>query len=110
SANSTYFNTTRRVVTCSLSLHDALPICQLCANLFIAHSRRIQLINLPNCIGLFGVNHVGSILQIVTNNIAVSVQRPLLPADALRSEEHTSALQSRFDLVCSLLLEKKKRK
>src|SRR5699024_10067400 len=26
----------------------------------------------------------------------------------LRSEEHTSELQSRFDLVCSLLLEKKK--
>src|SRR5699024_11790263 len=27
--------------------------------------------------------------------------------DALRSEEHTSELQSRFDLVCRLLLEKK---
>src|SRR5699024_12159950 len=38
-----------------------------------------------------------------------------LPADGgagagatLRSEEHTSELQSRFDLVCRLLLEKKK--
>src|SRR5699024_11810950 len=30
-----------------------------------------------------------------------------LPADD-RSEEHTSELQSRFDLVCRLLLEKKK--
>src|SRR5438874_10183013 len=29
--------------------------------------------------------------------------------DALRSEEHTSELQSRRDLVCRLLLEKKKR-
>src|SRR5699024_11306755 len=28
---------------------------------------------------------------------------------ATRSEEHTSELQSRFDLVCRLLLEKKKR-
>src|SRR5437868_9356708 len=27
----------------------------------------------------------------------------------LRSEEHTSELQSRFDLVCRLLLEKKKK-
>src|SRR5438067_5877331 len=27
---------------------------------------------------------------------------------AMRSEEHTSELQSRFDLVCRLLLEKKK--
>src|SRR5207249_6472112 len=28
--------------------------------------------------------------------------------ELLRSEEHTSELQSRFDLVCRLLLEKKK--
>src|SRR5699024_11570283 len=28
----------------------------------------------------------------------------------LRSEEHTSELQSRFDLVCRLLLEKKKKR
>src|SRR5699024_11503124 len=34
------------------------------------------------------------------------------PPDAAvyRSEEHTSELQSRFDLVCRLLLEKKKQK
>src|SRR5437868_13054320 len=33
-----------------------------------------------------------------------------LPAQkAQRSEEHTSELQSRFDLVCRLLLEKKKK-
>src|SRR5699024_12062588 len=29
--------------------------------------------------------------------------------DTVRSEEHTSELQSRFDLVCRLLLEKKKK-
>src|SRR5438067_3398591 len=37
----------------------------------------------------------------------------LLPASkraSPRSEEHTSELQSRFDLVCRLLLEKKKSK
>ena len=33
---------------------------------------------------------------------------PLLTRE--RSEEHTSELQSRFDLVCRLLLEKKKKK
>src|SRR5207249_7092256 len=32
------------------------------------------------------------------------------PTAAGRSEEHTSELQSRFDLVCRLLLEKKKRR
>src|SRR5699024_11837960 len=31
-----------------------------------------------------------------------------LASTAARSEEHTSELQSRFDLVCRLLLEKKK--
>src|SRR5438874_6499483 len=33
---------------------------------------------------------------------------PAAPAFDLRSEEHTSELQSRRDLVCRLLLEKKK--
>src|SRR5699024_11409978 len=32
-----------------------------------------------------------------------------VPQDQTRSEEHTSELQSRFDLVCRLLLEKKKK-
>src|SRR5699024_11472421 len=35
---------------------------------------------------------------------------PRNPAPDFRSEEHTSELQSRFDLVCRLLLEKKKNK
>src|SRR5699024_11382315 len=34
--------------------------------------------------------------------------KEIAPA-VVRSEEHTSELQSRFDLVCRLLLEKKKR-
>src|SRR5699024_11995112 len=36
------------------------------------------------------------------------VEDAYLLADRFRSEEHTSELQSRFDLVCRLLLEKKK--
>src|SRR5207247_3494334 len=35
-------------------------------------------------------------------------RRGRLSANGLRSEEHTSELQSRVDLVCRLLLEKKK--
>src|SRR5438034_4710229 len=35
-------------------------------------------------------------------------QRPLVEAQEQRSEEHTSELQSHSDLVCRLLLEKKK--
>src|SRR5437868_10276698 len=38
-----------------------------------------------------------------------SARRLAEPRAAVRSEEHTSELQSRFDLVCRLLLEKKKK-
>src|SRR2546422_7707287 len=43
-------------------------------------------------------------------SIAVKVSRQALPCekDRVRSEEHTSELQSRLHLVCRLLLEKKK--
>src|SRR5207249_7679680 len=37
----------------------------------------------------------------------VNGEEPVPPLCPLRSEEHTSELQSRFDLVCRLLLEKK---
>src|SRR5438067_7452004 len=40
----------------------------------------------------------------------LSCQARSLWLEDARSEEHTSELQSRFDLVCRLLLEKKKQK
>src|SRR5947207_7406076 len=40
----------------------------------------------------------------------VSTSRRYTRADSHRSEEHTSELQSHSDLVCRLLLEKKKKK
>src|SRR5699024_11782669 len=42
-----------------------------------------------------------------TGNVSVYFGNSLLYATVTRSEEHTSELQSRFDLVCRLLLEKK---
>src|SRR5437870_10601704 len=45
-----------------------------------------------------------------SEHLPVSATRKASPADdALRSEEHTSELQSRGHLVCRLLLEKKKK-
>src|SRR5256886_7320821 len=44
--------------------------------------------------------------------VAVSLEKNLLTvamSDPLRSEEHTSELQSQSNLVCRLLLEKKKK-
>src|SRR5438067_10684808 len=47
------------------------------------------------------------LLQLRTSNREASDFRSLFRRR--RSEEHTSELQSRFDIVCHLLLEKKKR-
>src|SRR5437868_8980415 len=66
----------------TLSLHDALPI-----------SRRILVAVTTRTDG--GSEHL--FLYTASRRLTVS-----------RSEEHTSELQSRFDLVCRLLLEKKK--
>src|SRR5699024_12006253 len=41
-------------------------------------------------------------------NVKVQMIRPKNKHKSDRSEEHTSELQSRFDIVCRLLLEKKK--
>src|SRR5438105_6571312 len=50
---------------------------------------------------------LGQAFQRMTTNL----RRMAAAADAIsRSEEHTSELQSRVDLVCRLLLEKKKNK
>src|SRR5690349_23845351 len=42
--------------------------------------------------------------------VRADARRAISARDASRSEEHTSELQSRRDLVCRLLLEKKKKK
>src|SRR5690349_23850317 len=90
------FADTASIEIYTLSLHDALPICNQrgahsykreCANSYTLHARRR-----PDALAI----------------------RYCFPRHALqrafgkRSEEHTSELQSRRDLVCRLLLEKKK--
>src|SRR5437868_11631354 len=45
----------------------------------------------------------------VRNEARSSYRLAAIFGQAVRSEEHTSELQSRFDLVCRLLLEKKKK-
>src|SRR3712207_8335240 len=49
------------------------------------------------------------VLEIVWRRIAANEHQRDAAFDALRSEEHTSELQSRQYLVCRLLLEKKNR-
>src|SRR5207247_9711489 len=76
-----------------LSLHDALPI------LAIAFGVLVFLFPAAGALALVWLISFYAILTGV-----------LLLLLAWRSEEHTSELQSRVDLVCRLLLEKKKQK
>src|SRR5204863_9702787 len=80
-----FYNDTATTQIYTLSLHDALPISLPPASARGARpARRVP--GLPQLPARFG--------------------RAALSPD--RSEEHTSELQSRRDLVCRLLLEKKK--
>src|SRR5260221_6832326 len=79
-----FFNDTATTEIYTLSLHDALPISSnsSCACCGIAREK-LNAISSSPCSGF-----------------------ELFPGD--RSEEHTSELQSHSDLVCRLLLEKKR--
>src|SRR5437868_14096105 len=81
-----------------LSLHDALPICY--------HERDVFTV-LPTAT-LFSFT-ADQDFKDSTQYIPEADQGGIGLPDRDRSEEHTSELQSRFDLVCRLLLEKKKR-
>src|SRR5437868_11502555 len=48
--------------------------------------------------------------RLIANYDRAMASADFVGARTIRSEEHTSELQSRFDLVCRLLLEKKKKK
>src|SRR2546428_8858932 len=74
-----FFNDTATTEIYTLSLHDALPICPGASCLIVLYVYLLM-------------------------NWLIKVELVVS-----RSEEHTSELQSRSDLVCRLLLEKKKK-
>src|SRR5699024_11861358 len=53
-------------------------------------------------------HHVGSCAPVRVRTGSRSMAKWIAGANPCRSEEHTSVLQSRFELVCRLLLENKK--
>src|SRR2546429_4774048 len=72
----------------------------------------IQLHRPRGAVALFADDHLGLPLDAVARlGVARSVVEflPIDEAHDVRSEEHTSELQSRLHLVCRLLLEKKKK-
>src|SRR5438105_7463399 len=80
-----------------LSLHDALPISEGIA---------VELRSTPRT--ALHRDRRGVAARIAHEALRLNVRRVLRASAGIRSEEHTSELQSRVDLVCRLLLEKKK--
>src|SRR5699024_12774704 len=87
----------------TLSLHDALPIFILLSDGKPASLNGLLPFFLTG-FHLFGTHFNAQCLSFRFIPLELSFQFLL----DFRSEEHTSELQSRFDLVCRLLLEKKK--
>src|SRR5690606_42117918 len=86
----------------SLSLHAALPLSKrIDEGLFSLSFRAVRRTER-------GVKIAASISRSVVASLTPELAPPITPAT--RSEEHTSELQSRENLVCRLLLEKKKTK
>src|SRR3712207_8067885 len=88
-----FFNDTATTEIYTLSLHDALPI-------FFCE---VSDVGLPKAGDEAAFGLEGPVLAAEVGAEDVDVARTLV-----RSEEHTSELQSRQYLVCRLLLEKKK--
>src|SRR5437773_8799151 len=77
-----------------LSLHDALPISPMCSSRATSSGTARGTRN--------------STTLATMASIVVELRVPRAVPELVRSEEHTSELQSHHDLVCRLLLEKKK--
>src|SRR2546427_2048574 len=86
-----FFNDTATTEIYTLSLHDALPICLL---------RAVQRWGAPVRRGRRPIHRVEGGIPVTDHH----------STRCMRSEEHTSELQSQSNLVCRLLLEKKKKK
>src|SRR3712207_8933978 len=85
-----FFNDTATTEIYTLSLHDALPICRARCS-----PRWATTCSTPTSSS--------------TRSSVTAISRTPSTTWAVRSEEHTSELQSRQYLVCRLLLEKKKK-
>src|SRR3712207_9144729 len=96
-----FFNDTATTEIYTLSLHDALPILG-----------RVHVRGAGGKLAGAGIDAL--VHRAYAQVLAARAHGPLVDAEQpgqapVRSEEHTSELQSRQYLVCRLLLEKKKR-
>src|SRR3712207_8086507 len=93
-----FFNDTATTEIYTLSLHDALPIFDMARQLIDSLSSEWQ----PD-------KYHDTYRERVLELIEQKAQGKEIAVQPVRSEEHTSELQSRQYLVCRLLLEKKKK-
>src|SRR5206468_13040154 len=96
-----FFQATATTQTYTLSLHDALPIS---AGAFAEGPYEALR---PELLSAADQPVEGGARQVAGTHVH-RLDDPALVHGRPRSEEHTSELQSRSDLVCRLLLEKKK--
>src|SRR5438034_6599081 len=85
------------------AIASCLPMARPHCTRSLAHWREISRQRLPAA-----TEEMGSVSRPVLRVIRPSF-KPLPTSHSTRSEEHTSELQSHSDLVCRLLLEKKKK-
>src|SRR5687768_18506130 len=99
-----FFNDTATTEIYTLSLHDALPILSEPSQL--GNDGRLFVDE-----ELFTWNDWNLVTSLPGENEENETERNEfeIKSDFVRSEEHTSELQSRLHLVCRLLLEKKKK-
>src|SRR5206468_12418021 len=90
----------------TLSLHDALPIWKVVRPLRDLR-RRLVLRRVGEPEPLLGAEERRRLVPQRHRLPERQLHVPVRHGRGLRSEEHTSELQSRSDLVCRLLLEKK---
>src|SRR5690606_42151135 len=104
--------------SCSLSCRPALPLpCCFCFFLLIRRPPRSTLFpyttlfrsHLEPALVVTGLHHE-AVQQVAAQGARAECGEPHAASRHPRSEEHTSELQSRENLVCRLLLEKKKKK
>src|SRR5256885_11698949 len=96
-----FFNDTATTEIYTLSLHDALPICDRVGRSDEDPSAHRHFVEAR---GLLGV-----VRTRVTRSFGHQIEPGPVLGEHARSEEHTSELQSPCNLVCRLLLEKKKK-
>src|SRR5262249_62286172 len=94
-----FFNATPTTAISTLSLHDALPIYWSDMGAF-EKDRTALVVNRVAALGLA--------LFFTAITVRLYPRRTVIAVKKRRSEEHTSELQSQTNLVCRLLLEKKK--